>query len=139
MLDDEKRDAGTRQLLQLRRHMLEFGGIETGGKLVDQQQPRAGRERAREVEHLLMRAVELDGRLIGEAGEIERGQQRRGIEAFAIAAIGERDLDVLAHGQGQERPGHLEGAIDAAHAPAGAMAGRRSGGLQNGCVPPSGR
>src|SRR5580658_1145542 len=74
MLDDEKRDAGTRQLLQLRRDMLQFGGIEAGGKLIDQQQPRAGRKRAGEVKHLLMRAVEFGRGLVGKSGEAERRQ-----------------------------------------------------------------
>ena len=59
MLDDEQRDAGARQLLELVGHALEFRRVESGGKLVDQQQPRAGRQRAREIEHLLLRAVEL--------------------------------------------------------------------------------
>ena len=77
-------NAGTRQLLQLRRDMLQFGGIEAGGKFVDQQKPRTGRECAGKVEHFLLRAVELLRRLIGKSGKIERRQQCSGIEALGV-------------------------------------------------------
>ena len=53
---------------------LELRRVQPGRQLVDQQQPRAGRERAGEIEHFLLRAVEFAGRLIGERGEIERRQ-----------------------------------------------------------------
>src|SRR5208282_537769 len=60
-----------------------------------------------------MRAVELAGGLIGERGKIERGEQRLGIaKVLATASISNRDLNILAHGQGEERPRDLEGAVD---------------------------
>src|SRR5208282_5526917 len=42
VLDDEKRNSGARQLLQLDRHAFELRGIKARGKLVDQQKPWAG-------------------------------------------------------------------------------------------------
>ena len=84
---------------ELSRHAVEFRRIQSGGKFVDQQQPRAGRQRTREIKHLLMGAVELAGRSIGEGNEIERGKQRVGIaNAIATAPVCHRDLDIFTHG-----------------------------------------
>ncbi len=93
---------------------VEFRGVEAGREFVHQQQPRAGRERAGEIEHFLMRAVEFACLLFGAVGEVERSQQRAGIgRAVAIAAITDRDLDILAHRQREKRPRHLESTVDA--------------------------
>ena len=71
------------------RDALEFRRVEAGREFVHQQQPRAGGERAGEIEHFLLRAVEFAGRLFGAVGEVERSQQRAGIgRAVAVAAIG---------------------------------------------------
>ena len=93
---------------------VEFGRVEAGGEFVEQEQPRTGRERAREVEHLLLRAVEIGGRPVGDLLEpvvleqfIHRWRRDGG------APIGQRHLDVLTHGQRQKRLWHLEGAVDA--------------------------
>ena len=104
---------GTGQLLELGRDALELRGIESGGQLVDEQKARPGRQRAGEIEHFLLRAVELAGRLAGKRREIERGQQRPDVRRPGpVASVGGGDLDVLAHGQGEEGPRYLERAID---------------------------
>src|ERR1700722_135796 len=46
MLDHEQRDARMRERLEALRDMLDLGRIEPGGKLVDEEQPRAGGESA---------------------------------------------------------------------------------------------
>src|SRR6516162_7271436 len=66
VLDHKQRDAGTGQLLELGGDALELRGIEYGGQLVDEQKARPGRQRAGEIEHFLLRAVELAGRLAGK-------------------------------------------------------------------------
>src|SRR5690242_6014228 len=114
VLDDEERDTFRRQLAQALGDAAELGRVEAGGELVDEQQAGAGGERARQVEHLLLRAVELAGAAVGQGLQVERGQQIVDIyPALGIAAIGVGDLDILAHRQRQERLRHLEGAADA--------------------------
>ena len=129
-----ERNAGARQLLELAGDALELRRIEPGGELVDQQEPRPRRQRAREVEHLLLRAIELGGGLIGEGGEIERSEQRvDAARRIAGAAVGQRDRDVLAHGEGEEGPRHLEGAIDTGmHQPVRGQAADRASFEQDG-------
>jgi hypothetical protein len=114
MLDDEKGDAGACEVLEPRPDPFELGRVQARGELVDEQEARAGGERAREVEHLLLRAVELARLAVGHALELERAQQVHDVDApLRMAAVGARHLDVLAHGQGEERLRHLEGAVDA--------------------------
>jgi hypothetical protein len=96
------------------RDALEFGRIEPGGQLVHQQEAGTGRQRPREIEHFLLRAVELAGGFVGERGKLERREDGIAIgRAVAVAAIRKRDLDILAHSQAEERPRHLESAVDA--------------------------
>src|SRR5579883_2668400 len=114
MLDDEKCYARARQLLEAAGDALQFGRVQARGELVDQKEPRPRGERAREIQHLLLRAVELVRAALGEPVEIERGEKRTRIDPpLGIAAIGVRDLDILAHGQREEWLRHLEGAVDA--------------------------
>jgi hypothetical protein len=103
-----------RQLLQLVGDALELGRIEPGRELIDQQQTRAGRERAGEIEHLLLRAVELGRGPFRERRKLERGEQRVGIDrTLRMATVRDSDLDVLADAERQEGLRHLEGAVDA--------------------------
>src|SRR5579872_7020636 len=64
MLDHQQRNSAFRQFFHFLRHAIELRWIESGGEFVDEQQPRAGRQRSRQVKHLLLRAVEIAGRLI---------------------------------------------------------------------------
>src|SRR5262249_42986429 len=114
VLDHEQRDAGMRQLLELVGDALELGRIEAGRELIHEQQPRAGGKGAGEVEHFLLRAVELGRRPACERRKLERGEQRIGIDRpVRMAAVRDGDLHILAHAERQERLRHLKGAVDA--------------------------
>ena len=51
-------------------------GLRPAASSSTSRQPRRGRERAGEVERLLLGAVEIAGGALGEAVELERGEQR---------------------------------------------------------------
>src|SRR6516162_4094186 len=56
MLDHDDRHAASRKRLDLSGDPVELRRVEAGGKLVEQEEPRTGCERAHQIEHLLLRA-----------------------------------------------------------------------------------
>src|SRR3954462_602530 len=64
MLDNDDRHIGARKLLQFAADPFEFAWVQAGRELVHEKQPRPGRERAGEIEHLLLRAVQFGGAAI---------------------------------------------------------------------------
>ena len=100
-----------------RHHVADLGRVEAGQHLVEQQQPRLDRQRARELEPLAARDREAAA---GRSSSVAQAHGRATSSAAASAAErdGPRqmraDRDVLAHGQAGERLHDLEGARDAA-------------------------
>ena len=90
-------------------------GFRPAASSSNEKQPRPGRQRTGEIEHLLLRAVQFGGAAVGDLGEpAVDSSSALGIGgARGCTAISDRDLDVLAHGQRQERLRHLECAVDA--------------------------
>src|SRR5947209_3371273 len=65
MLDDDDRHFRAGEFLELAADPFEFARIQARGKLVNEKQARARRERAGEIEHLLLRAIQFSGAAIG--------------------------------------------------------------------------
>ncbi len=66
MLDHDDRDTGPCQRLDAFGDPVQLRRIEPGGEFVEQQQPRTGGERANQIEHLLLRVVEIGRRPVGD-------------------------------------------------------------------------
>ena len=54
MLDHDDGQAARAQLIDTVEQLLNLGGVQAGGGLVDHEQARRGRKRARELEHPLL-------------------------------------------------------------------------------------
>src|SRR3984957_13389369 len=69
MLDHDDRHAPLGQGLDALGDPVEFRRVEAGGEFVEQQEPRTGGERAHEIEHLLLRVIEIGRRAVGDLGQ----------------------------------------------------------------------
>ena len=81
VLDHDDRHPALRQRLDAFGDPVEFRRIEPGGEFVEQQQPRPGRQRPHQIEHLLLRVVEIGRRPVGDLGEpifVEQGAAMAG-------------------------------------------------------------
>ena len=90
--------------------------VESGGGLVEQQQPRLERERAREAHPLRLAAGQGERLAVGEAGDLEALERREGGASAARAVEAppaQWQLHVADHGRGQE-PGTLRRVTDPA-------------------------
>ena len=101
-----------------RHDVADLGGVEAGQHLVEQQQPRLGRQRARKLEPLAAGDRQRRGRPVEQVAQARpRARPRRRRQARRRAR-GRRqmraDRDVLPHRQARERLHDLEGAGDAA-------------------------
>ncbi len=117
VLDHHDGDAALADRGDDRQHVAHLGWVEAGQHLVEQQEPRLRRERARELEALAPRDRQARRRTLDEIAEPDQarhlacGRQRalaRGLREMCA------DRDVLAHGQAGERLHDLKGARDAA-------------------------
>ena len=79
VLDHEDGDALAADLVDQRDADLQLGGIETGEPFVEQEQPGAGGERARELDALLVDVGELRPDEVLAAGQPDAGQERIGV------------------------------------------------------------
>src|SRR4029077_14587864 len=112
MLDHDDSHSAPCQHLDASGNPVEFGRIKSGGEFVKQQQTRTGRKRARQIEHLLLRVVEIGGGAVGEIGEaIFVEQLAHGRRRHRGPPISQRHLDILPHRQRQEGLWDLKGAI----------------------------
>ncbi len=105
-----------RQIRESPHHGVDLGRAQARHHLVEQQDLRPRRQRARRLELLALGQGEAIGDGAGLAGEAEPVEDlQRGLpHGAAVGARLERaDHHVLEHGQGAERLHHLEGAADA--------------------------
>src|SRR5579864_8698996 len=65
VLDHDDRHALPGERLDPPGDPVEFGRVQSGGKLVEQQEPRTGGERTHKVKHLLLCVVEIGGWPVG--------------------------------------------------------------------------
>ncbi len=86
MLDQEQRHAGIAQLQQVRRESGAFRGVESGGRFVDEQQPRFGGGRARQLDAPPVAEREVFGQRRGERFETQ--PRERIARAFGRFAFG---------------------------------------------------
>src|SRR6516225_3622790 len=112
MLDHDDGDSASRQHLDTLGNPVEFGRIQPGGKFVKQQQARTGRQRAHQIEHLLLRVVEIGGRAVGEIGQVIFIEQlAHGRWRYRGPPVSERHFHILPHRQRKEGLRDLKGAI----------------------------
>ena len=101
-----------------RHDVADLRRVEPGQHLVEQQQLRLGRERAREFEPLAAGDGQGVGRPIEHAAEADLARRPSSAAASAVGARAmaqmRADADILAHDQAGERLHDLEGAGDAA-------------------------
>ena len=79
----------SRRRAQAARELAGFSVIEAGRRLVEQQQRRLQRERACDLEMLLLPVRQVAGRLVGEGEQVEaleRGKRRLGDGFVALSA-----------------------------------------------------
>ena len=99
---------------------------EPAGDLVEQQEPRAGRKRARQLEPLAVEQREPAGGAVGFVGKAALRQDvhaaRVDVALALAAAEGRGDDEVLEHGHAAERLRDLERARDADRCSAAAAA-----------------
>ena len=118
VLDHHDGDAAFADRADHRHHVAHLGRIEAGQHLVEQQQLRLDRQRARELQPLAPGDGEARGRQIEHRRRGRPAVATSSAAASASARDGAREMradrDVLAHGQPGERLRDLEGARDAA-------------------------
>ena len=111
MLDHHDRNAGPGDLRDDRQDVANLGGVQTGQNLVEEQEARLGRERAREFEPLAPRDREPRGRRVEPVGESDEARDSlcatERVVAGAMAQMG-ANRNVLTHAKAREGPGDLE-------------------------------
>src|SRR5213593_1920554 len=116
VLDHQQREAPGAEAAQELDHALDLGGIEAGEHLVEEKEPRGGRQRPRDLEPLAQLDRERPGKHVGErrhAGRLEHavgGRPR--VPGPTVAGEGAHH-HVLAHRHAAERLDELEGAAEA--------------------------
>ena len=118
VLDHHDGDAAIANGADDRHHVADLRRIEAGQHLVEQQQPRLGRERPREFEPLAAGDREACGRLVEQARSSPTASSDLGGRGERVGARRPRQMradgDVLAHRQAGKWLHDLEGARDAA-------------------------
>src|ERR1700733_7000136 len=115
MFDHDDRDALLDKRLDALRDPVEFRRIEAGGEFVEQQKPRTGGERTHEIEHLLLRVIEIARGPVGPFSQpVFVQESAHGRWCGRCPAIRQGHLDVLPDRQRQKWFWDLEGAVDAA-------------------------
>ena len=116
VLDQQDGDAAPRvEIAQDLHHQVDLGRAQAGHHLVEQQEARAGGERARDLEPLALRQRQRRGGMAAlgdEAEQVEHlvGQPAR--LADGAAGVERTDDHVVEHGEAGERLDQLEGAAD---------------------------
>ena len=118
MLDHEDGHAFPLEPPQQRHHALRLDGAEAGHQLVEQQEVRLGRERARQLQALAIHQRERRGWHVPTATEADEREQPFGLgggrrAALPRAAVEAADQHVLERGEPGERPDVLKRARDA--------------------------
>jgi len=126
MLDHDDRHPAPRQRLDAFGNPVQFGRIEPGGEFVEQQQPRTRRERTYQVQHLLLRVVEIGRRPVGDLRQAvfveqtgERRRRHRGInrtfqvpKPFLSLTVRQNIEVALAYGRAEVAPPTMEALLD---------------------------
>ena len=90
VLDDEQRQAVVAQRRQAREQHVDLGGVEPRGRLVDKEEPRLGRERARDFEHALLAIGQRARYHLRALGKAHEGEQVHRLVAATVVVAPER-------------------------------------------------